>query len=165
MFRNSPGSTSGSGGRRSRGFTQPMTDAEADDCIAKWVAILALAVPIRHERISIWQVTGESGRPGCGLVGVYCDDAAGDAEKESVACILHTRRLTEEDIVHELLHVAHPAWSEGQVVGETAHLAAVGSPDRSRRTAARPRLSRRDCFGATSEGCTTKGTKNEWHSV
>jgi len=77
-----------------------------------WTKHFGISLTVRLERISIWHVTGENGRPGCSLIGVFWN--------EQEACILHTRRLTEEDIVHELLHVAHPDWSEEAVVMETA---------------------------------------------
>lgn len=35
------------------------------------------------------------------------------------ATIFHDRPLTEEDVVHELLHVKYPDWSEDQVNIET----------------------------------------------
>ena len=38
------------------------------------------------------------------------------------ATIFHDRPLTEEDIVHELLHVKYPDWSEDQVNKETERL-------------------------------------------
>lgn len=38
------------------------------------------------------------------------------------ATIFHDRELTEEDIVHELLHVKYPDWSEYQVNAETEKL-------------------------------------------
>ena len=42
------------------------------------------------------------------------------AKKEGT--IYHSRQLTEEDIVHELLHVTNPEWSEDQVNEETTNL-------------------------------------------
>jgi len=36
--------------------------------------------------------------------------------------IYHSRDLTEEDIVHELLHTANPEWTEDQVNEETTNL-------------------------------------------
>jgi hypothetical protein len=79
-----------------------------------WRLRLNVAIPVRLQRISHWEVTGDNGRRGCSLVGIYWD--------EDEACLLHTRSLTEEDIVHELLHVAHPCWSEEEVVEETKRL-------------------------------------------
>lgn len=38
------------------------------------------------------------------------------------ACIYHDRLLNEEDILHELLHVKNPDWSEDQVNAETEKL-------------------------------------------
>ncbi len=53
------------------------------------------------------QVTGPDGRPGQELVGVIVEDR--------IATIVHTRRLREDDIVHELLHVARPEWPHPEV--------------------------------------------------
>ena len=59
---------------------------------------------------------------------VYPDDCQGEDrffigisinKATSTAIIYHDRPLTEEDIVHELLHVKHPEWSEEQVNSET----------------------------------------------
>jgi hypothetical protein len=36
-----------------------------------------------------------------------------------IATIYHDRDLTEEDIVHELLHVKYPDWTEDQVNKQT----------------------------------------------
>ena len=44
-----------------------------------------------------------------------------DREKMT-ACIYHDRPLNKEYIVHELLHVKYPAWSEDQVNAETDRL-------------------------------------------
>lgn len=82
--------------------------------LALWMGRLDIPCPVRLERMSRWNVSGADGRPGCSLVGVYLRAGEG--------VLVHTRRLTEEDIVHELLHVAHPEWSEAQVVAETARL-------------------------------------------
>lgn len=40
-------------------------------------------------------------------------------EESKIATISHDRDLTEEDIVHELLHVANPEWSEDKVNEKT----------------------------------------------
>jgi hypothetical protein len=48
------------------------------------------------------QVTGEDGLPGVELVGVVIERRR--------FTIVHTRPLDESDVVHELLHVAHPDW-------------------------------------------------------
>ena len=62
---------------------------------------------------------------------VYPDDCQGEDrffigisfnKATSTAIIYHDRPLTEEDIVHELLHVKHPEWSEEQVNSETKRL-------------------------------------------
>jgi hypothetical protein len=72
---------------------------------------MRLAAKVRLERISRWQVTDERGKPGSSLVGVV--------NNRNEACIFHTRRLTVDDLVHELLHVRHPEWDETRVVERT----------------------------------------------
>jgi len=89
--------------------------------IARWCEALGVRQTVRTERISRFQVTGEAGRPGASLVGVRFD-----AEQ---AVIYHTRALTEEDVVHELLHVAFPHWSEAEVRAETARLCPAGQAE------------------------------------
>ncbi len=66
------------------------------------------------EHIDSAQCTDEMGKIGCTLVGVVYDSTS--------ATIYTTRDLTEDDIIHELLHVAHPEWPEEQVVKETDFL-------------------------------------------
>ena len=41
--------------------------------------------------------------------------------KTKTATIYHDRELTERDVIHELLHVKYPEWSEAQV-NETEEL-------------------------------------------
>lgn len=76
--------------------------------IASWKEKFGINLPVVTKKISRKEVTGEDGRPGASLVGVVIEN--------DCAIILHTRKLTEEDIVHELLHVAHPSWTEEEVV-------------------------------------------------
>ena len=64
---------------------------------------------IKNEPISIFQVADEYCRVGNQLVGIVKN------AQDKVATIYHTRKLREEDIVHELLHVRYPDWSEDQV--------------------------------------------------
>jgi hypothetical protein len=74
---------------------------------------LEISQGVRTERISRFQVTDEHGRPGAALIGVvFC---------AQWVTIYHTRALTPEDVLHELLHVAHPNWSEAAVVRATTH--------------------------------------------
>lgn len=89
----------------------PMDDELALHRAIGWARVLRIPYPVRLERVSTLHVTNEEGKPGCSLVGVVWDAWA--------ACIFHTRRLSEEDIVHELLHVAFPHWSEDRVVEQT----------------------------------------------
>jgi hypothetical protein len=53
------------------------------------------------------QVTGPDGRPGEHLVGVIVEGQA--------FTLVHTRPLSEHDVVHELLHVLKPHWSHEEV--------------------------------------------------
>lgn len=50
------------------------------------------------------------------FIGVYPKHA------DKIATIYHDRPLTEEDIVHELLHIRHPQWSEKEVNDDTERL-------------------------------------------
>lgn len=91
-----------------------LSEAEAAQVIRFWRDEFDIAQQVTTERISPHQVIGENGRPGCSLVGVVYDSRS--------ATIYHTRSLTGEDIIHELLHVARPAWEEERVVAETARI-------------------------------------------
>jgi hypothetical protein len=94
---------------RSRGPN--LSPAQLRAVIANVREYLEISQAVRTERISRFQVTDEHGRPGAGLIGViFCAQQA---------TIYHTRVLTPEDVLHELLHVAHPNWSEAAVVRAT----------------------------------------------
>jgi hypothetical protein len=71
---------------------------------------------VRLERVSLFAVCDELCRVGNSLVGIRAD------HDRRQAVIFHTRRLSEEDVVHELLHLRHPDWSERQVNARTAAL-------------------------------------------
>jgi len=87
--------------------------------IEKWKHILSL---------DNWSITTESIDPDA----VMYDDSCGNEERyyigvsadhnNKIAIIYHDRQLTEEDVVHELLHVSFPDWSEDQVNLETEKL-------------------------------------------
>jgi hypothetical protein len=79
--------------------------------IADWREYLEISQLVCTVRINRFQVTDQRGRPGAGLIGVVFD--------AHLATIYHTRTLTPEDVLHELLHVAHPNWSEAAVVRAT----------------------------------------------
>jgi hypothetical protein len=96
-------------GRRRR-----LSDAQARLAVDEWRGVLGVRHGVRLERIRHYEVTNERGRLGCSLVGVVCDAEA--------ACIYHTRALTTEDLIHELLHVVQPSWREEEVVRETERL-------------------------------------------
>lgn len=91
-----------------------LSDVEARDAVECWCEVLGVRHDVRLERVDRYQVMDHHGRRGCSLVGVVYD--------QDRACIYHTRALTVEDIVHELLHVAYPGWSEAAVVARTEEL-------------------------------------------
>jgi hypothetical protein len=97
---------------------------QAERAVAFWRGRLGIPRPVAVERVSSRQVVGPTGRRGCSLVGVVLDEAS--------ATIYHTRALTPEDVVHELLHVAHPDWSEARVCDATDALLAGPRPHRRR---------------------------------
>lgn len=87
--------------------TKRKRDCDPQVWIEEWSRKLGIGKAVATRRIPIWQVTGPEGRVGCSLVGIVLD--------EQEPCIYHTRRLREDDVVHELLHLAYPHWSEEQV--------------------------------------------------
>jgi hypothetical protein len=87
------------------------------ELIACWQRRLNLnEYEIRSERVSVFAVCDELCRVGNSLVGILAD------HKRREAVIFHTRRLSAEDVVHELLHLRHPEWSEPDVNAETGRL-------------------------------------------
>lgn len=88
-----------------------------DSYIRFWQKFLDLDdYRIVSERISIWQVCDEACSVGGSFCGVHID------RQRKLATIHHTRRINEEDVLHELLHVRYPDWSESQVQAETLRL-------------------------------------------
>ena len=82
--------------------------------IEKWTRSLGIKEVVETQKISRWAVINEKGGRGSSLIGITVG--------EGHATLLHTRKLTQEDIVHELLHVSKPEWSEEEVRKETANL-------------------------------------------
>jgi hypothetical protein len=95
----------------------PMGDAA--ELLHRWRERLGIGLSGGPIAIDPMQVTGEDGLPGAELVGVVIE-----AERFT---IVHTRPLDESDIVHELLHVAHPAWSHEEVELWTGRLLLIAS--------------------------------------
>jgi hypothetical protein len=92
----------------------PLSDEVADCAIALWRKWLGLNEwNVVRERISRFQVCDHLCRPGLSFVGITADHT------RRVATVHHTRRLTVEDIVHELMHIAFPSDSEAEVVWKT----------------------------------------------
>ena len=80
--------------------------------INKWQALLGISDwVILFEPISENQVVDESegNTSGHEFVGIQINF------KKQIGTIYHTRKLNEDDIVHELLHVRFPIWSEEKV--------------------------------------------------
>ena len=89
------------------------------DMVCYWIDVLGLkGWTITTEAISIEAVTYADNVPVYDryFVGVEID------REKMTACIYHDRPLNKEYIVHELLHVKYPEWSEDQVNAETDRL-------------------------------------------
>ena len=85
--------------------------------IEKWQEKLKISqYSIYCERISKFQVSNDFFERGHEFVGISTD------HQTFQACLYHTRKLKTADIVHELLHVKYPQWSEEQVNNETKRL-------------------------------------------
>lgn len=69
---------------------------------------------IRCERISIHQVCDDECKRGHEFVGIHTDHTNG------TACLYHTRNLHLDDLIHELLHVKYPLWTEEEINTQTA---------------------------------------------
>ena len=82
------------------------------DMINRWIALLGLrGWTITTEAIDKKSVVYEGGVPAWDryFVGVEID------REKMMAHIYHDRPLNDEYVVHELLHVKYPNWSEDQV--------------------------------------------------
>ena len=80
--------------------------------INKWRILLGISDwVILCEPISENQVVDDlkGGTSGHEFVGIYID------RKNRIGTIYHTRKLNKNDIIHELLHVRYPQWSEKKV--------------------------------------------------
>lgn len=112
------------------------------ELLALWQERLALsAYRIDLERVSPYAVCDESCRVGHSLVGVVSN------HRRREATIFHTRKLTHADVVHELLHVKHPDWSEALVNATTDRIvseAGVGRRVRRLRDAPHARTAPRN---------------------
>jgi hypothetical protein len=92
-------------------------DEHAVRLVLRWQRLLAIdAYEARLEQVDPMQVTGEDGRPGAELVGVVIE--------ATHFTVLHTRPLDDSDVVHELLHVARPAWDHEAIEHWTDRLLA-----------------------------------------
>ena len=73
-------------------------------------------------------VTAEDGTTGHEIVGVIC----GGSPHATEFTIIHSRPLTEDDVIHELLHVKYPSWGEQTVEEETWRLYLIRKDERRR---------------------------------
>lgn len=68
---------------------------------------------ISLEKISESQVCDDDLNTGNEFVGIYTD------HENLRAYLLHTRELKLDDVIHELLHVKYPQWTDEEVSRET----------------------------------------------
>jgi len=91
-------------------------DLKVHDVVCHWIDVLGLkGWNITTEDISKEAVTYADDVP---IEDRYFVGVEIDREKMT-ACIYHDRPLNKEYIVHELLHVKYPDWSEEQVNFQT----------------------------------------------
>ncbi len=84
-----------------------MSDIKIPHFIQQWQKNLDIQhYTICCECISPFHVCDDAFVQGHEFVGICTD------HKRRKACLYHTRKLQLEDIIHELLHVKHPEWSE-----------------------------------------------------
>jgi hypothetical protein len=85
--------------------------------IDKWLKKLELTDwTVELEPLNNEQVLCDCPAEDCYFIGIDRDF------KNKSAVIFHDRDLTEEDIIHELLHIKYADWSEDQVNAETKTL-------------------------------------------
>jgi len=100
-----------------------MTNLETHDMIGYWIDRLGLSGwTITTEAIDKKSVTYAKDVPDNDryFVGIKMN------KNTMYATIYHDRPVTEEDIIHELLHIKHQYWSEDKVNKETARLLPSG---------------------------------------
>jgi hypothetical protein len=94
-----------------------MSDARLLIELSNWQEKLQLQhYQIVCQRIRTHQVCDNSDKRGHEFVGICTD------HNSFSACLYHTRKLHIDDLVHELLHVKYPLWSEKQVNDETERI-------------------------------------------
>lgn len=94
-------------------FRSEIPDGQDADPIEEWKCKLGISDwRITCEAIDEMQVVDSwfNDTPGHEFVGIAI------YREERVGVISHTRQLTEEEIIHELLHVRYPEWNEDQVI-------------------------------------------------
>lgn len=73
-----------------------------------WKKELDINETIIPVKLTHFEVTGEAGKPPASLVGV--------SKQDDKFYLFYTRKLTKEDIIHELLHVKYPDKIEEEIV-------------------------------------------------
>ncbi len=94
-----------------------MSISKLDKRIRYWQEKLdILDYEIQTEYISIFQVIDAFSSVGNSFLGICADHV------NKRASLFHTRKLKEDDILHELLHIRYPDWSESQIIHKTKWL-------------------------------------------
>ncbi len=99
-----------------------MSDKNISSFIEFWKEKLSIIeYKIDLLKISTEQVVDDDMNIGNEFVGIHADHS------NLKAHLYHTRKLYMSDIIHELLHVRYPKWTELQVISETDRLMNVVS--------------------------------------
>lgn len=94
-----------------------MSDSRIPFVINHWQNKLEIKhYRVISQRISPLQVCDDNFQRGHEFVGISTDHT------KCVAFLYHTRKLQTSDIIHELLHIKYPAWTEKQVNDEMHRL-------------------------------------------
>ena len=94
-----------------------MSDSRLIVELSKWQKEFQLHnYKITCERISVHQVSDDNCKRGHEFVGIHADHI------NYTAYLYHTRKLHIDDIIHELLHVKYPSWTEETVNHETERI-------------------------------------------
>ena len=94
-----------------------MSDQTLHHRLPEWQTKLQLShYIISCERITPHQVCDDNCKRGLSFVGICTD------HKTNTATLFHTRKLFMDDLIHELLHVKYPNWTEEQINIETEQI-------------------------------------------
>lgn len=94
-----------------------MSDSILPSRLSHWQSKLQLEhFSIKAERISPSQVCNDHHKRGISFVGICTD------HEKCEATLYHTRKLEIDDLIHELLHVKYPLWTENEINKETQRI-------------------------------------------